>query len=789
MNYPAMPEPPAGYRLAEAVFATYDLDLPMLVQLLGGEDPSKYTIIRGDGEFLDLPEDDPRRTAWHERIITAAFPEEGGRPSAYVHGKFRLLAYEAEDPGSQRYHLTVHSANLSAYDNLEAGVHFTGEASSVPQPKTEPLRAYLAGICRLSGSGTEHLRILAEQLQTVRFSPVHAGAGEMLPGEDAPEGWSSDGSARDWELLAPGCGADGDFLLEPYDELLVIAPFLSRTMLRRILASRRNDESRFVLLTHPSSMADYLSHFSCEDPATLPEELERIIYITAGEDPDTSRSGGKVFAHAKCYLRRCGSRWDLWCGSMNPTDQSMHRNMEMMVHLTDPSGVTSIEGFLAPILGKTEDQIRLQLDPDPASCSKLRGGDLSFQPGDSPVFLEAARRRTRMACLLHMLHAKSCSPHDTLRLISYYLSGTCVRDLMLMIRGDKMPAVPERLVIRDRGKDRELYLFPVEDRALLGLINFALHRFDGRFSEHLYSHIRGRANAYALSVIREREDFRDLHLFKTDISRYDYTMDAGILSGCIREFFPEDPSLCAFFDRMSYRRRYTENGRTFDDGPAVPTGSALCGFCENVYLREFDFRMSEKAAFYARCADDILIGAKTREDLLSLIEEIRRTMDEKKLSLSEKKSLIIEPGGEFDFLGWKICSGGIDFTDETLSRLEKLIHRETIRALRQYSRHDVDPLFRISRAIQRAGIVRERAGLDHSFRIVSRTDGLNRIDHMLIDMIRIIVTGKKGNARYRLSYDDIRRWGYRSLVGDYHRRFRSGRPKNEPDRSSHLSDP
>ncbi len=775
MNYPAMPGPPAGYHLAEAVFATYDLDLPVLIRLLDGEDPSKYTIIRGGGEFLDLPEDDPRRAAWHERIITAVFPEEDGRPASYVHGKFRLLSYEAEDHGAQRYHLTVHSANLSAYDNLEAGVRFTGEESMTPQPKTEPLRAYLDRIYRLAGSRPEQLRILSDRLRTVRFSPVHAGAGEMLPGEDAPEGWSSDGSARDWELLAPGCGSDGDFLLEPYDELLVMAPFLSRTMLRRILASRRSSESRFVLLTHPSSMADYLSRFSCNDPAALPEELERIIYITSEDSPDVSRSGGKVFVHAKLYLRRCGSRWDLWCGSMNPTDQSMHGNMEMMAHLTDPSGVTSIEGFLAPVLGKTEDQVRLQLEPDPASCNEFRGGDGGFQPGDSPVFLDAARRRTRMACLLHILHSKSYSPRDVLRLICYYLSGTCVRDLMLMIRGDKMPAVPERRMIRDRGKDRELYLLPLGDRALLGLINFALHRFDDRFSEQLYSHIRGRASAYALSVIREREDFRDLHIFRTDISRYDYTMDAGILSGCIRGFFPDDPSLCAFFDRISYRRLYTQNGETFDDGPAVLTGSALCGFCENVYLREFDFRMSEKASFYARCADDILIGARTREELLELIEEVRRTMDEKKLRLSEKKSLIIEPGAEFSYLGWKVCNGEIDFTDEALSRLEKIIRRETIRALRQYSQHDVDPLFRIPRAIQRAGIVRERAGLDDSFRIVSRTDGLKKIDHMLCDMIRIIVTGKKSNARYRLSYDVIRKWGYRSLVGDYHRRIRSGR--------------
>ena len=78
MNYPTLGTPPEGYRLEKALLTTYDLDLPLLQALIGDEDPSKFTIVRGDGDLSDLPEDDPKRSVLHERILLAAFPRENG---------------------------------------------------------------------------------------------------------------------------------------------------------------------------------------------------------------------------------------------------------------------------------------------------------------------------------------------------------------------------------------------------------------------------------------------------------------------------------------------------------------------------------------------------------------------------------------------------------------------------------------------------------------------------------------------------------------------------------------
>ena len=71
-----------------------------------------------------------------------------------------------------------------------------------------------------------------------------------------------------------------------------------------------------------------------------------------------------------------------------------------------------------------------------------------------------------------------------------------------------------------------------------------------------------------------------------------------------------------------------------------------------------------------------------------------------------------------------------------------------------------------------------RLGLKTFFRVVSVPDGLREIDRMLCDMIRTAVTGKTGPGRFRVSREEINRWGYRSVVNRYYRHI-SGRPHQD----------
>lgn len=75
-----------------------------------------------------------------------------------------------------------------------------------------------------------------------------------------------------------------------------------------------------------------------------------------------------------------------------------------------------------------------------------------------------------------------------------------------------------------------------------------------------------------------------------------------------------------------------------------------------------------------------------------------------------------------------------------------------------------------------SGLFREAAcirasRITGSFSIVTVPDGLKKIDRMICDGIRTVVTGKTGKGKYSLSYQTIRAWGYRSLVNRYYRQL------------------
>ena len=56
----------------------------------------------------------------------------------------------------------------------------------------------------------------------------------------------------------------------------------------------------------------------------------------------------------------------------------------------------------------------------------------------------------------------------------------------------------------------------------------------------------------------------------------------------------------------------------------------------------------------------------------------------------------------------------------------------------------------------------------HAFPIITRTDGLHRIDAYVQDCLRVVGSGKMGNSKYRVRYSDMVAGGYKNLVSSYY---------------------
>ncbi len=722
--------PPEGFELAQAVLTTFDLDLAVLKGFPGfADDPGKFTVFRGEGEFVDLPTTDPARESVLASVVTVPFPKgTDGRPTGYAHGKIALFDYVRAD--EHLYHLLITSANVSSYDNLETSAVFLGRSAGREQIKTLPLVDYL-GI--LSPYAKGRLDAIIGSLREVRFEPL-------------PEYACQDYS---FAPVIPGKASGVDLLSGPFDELLVISPFIDcRECLS--LVAEANRDARVVILSQTPVIRRLVKDGLVEETSRLPVRLHLI-----------PQGKAQTYIHAKVYLIRTGKRWNILTGSMNLTPFAMTRNLEFMVQRVNPRDISSLEGFLASFLlgSMSQKTVRSWLSSDEDRLEKT-----------SAAFCRrAASLELRLAHLAETLKRERYS-EDQLDLIAeYLLSPQSSVDLVNLLHGNE----PASLAVRRRsvvkGKLRETYWFPLKERVLQGLINRALHEVDGCFSPRLYSHVQGRVMQGILTDIRQCSNFGDLHVFKTDIKDYDGSMDADVLSEALRRMPELDPLCVDFLEAFVRRQACLEDGAGLSDAPAVQTGSPLCGFFENVYLRETDFVLAKKAEFYARYADDILIAASTQEELDGLIQILTQELDRRKLQINERKTLRLAPGSSFSYLGWHISGNRVDFSPDTLAELRASIRSETKRLLIASKRNRLPDKMRLFLATSRANRLIDHWGLADAFRVVSVPGGLREIDHMMYDMIRTVATGKTGRGRYRIRHKQIREWGYKSLVNRYYR--------------------
>ena len=155
------------------------------------------------------------------------------------------------------------------------------------------------------------------------------------------------------------------------------------------------------------------------------------------------------------------------------------------------------------------------------------------------------------------------------------------------------------------------------------------------------------------------------------------------------------------------------------------------------------------------------------------------------LQINPDKVTISSPGESFEFLGFCCQKGEIDLSESTLRKTKAKIKRKAD-ALRRWSRSKELPYEKA--AIGLIGAMnRKFYGSPKADAIDTETDfgdftwsrwfyphlttdkGLKIIDNYLQDYIRYTVTGRHYKGNYRIRYEQLKEWGYLSLVHEYYK--------------------
>lgn len=357
-------------------------------------------------------------------------------------------------------------------------------------------------------------------------------------------------------------------------------------------------------------------------------------------------------------------------------------------------------------------------------------------------------------------------------------------------------SLPVRRTVNKQGsrKKRIVYSFEGDDGIFLKFIAFHLFCYDDCFSKNCYAFRRGYGARDALQRLRHDPSIVKKYCLKADISNYFNSIDVDILLEKLRFVQSDDPMLYNMFMRiLSEKRVRTRSGENADrdslslsdvdviiDDHGAMAGTPISPFFANVYLSDVDYLFEEMDVIYMRYSDDILIFADTRAELDEYFEMLKAKLSGLHLALNPDKVKISGPGEPFEFLGFSYCNRELDLSANTIRKMKGKIKRKS-EALRRWQRaKGISPdkaaigfIRAMNRKFYGSSDFTDSAFSEFTwnrwfFPCLTVDAGLKEIDAYMQEYIRYTVTGRHYKGNYRIKYDQMKNWGYRSLVHEYY---------------------
>ena len=336
---------------------------------------------------------------------------------------------------------------------------------------------------------------------------------------------------------------------------------------------------------------------------------------------------------------------------------------------------------------------------------------------------------------------------------------------------------PQKILINKLGtaKKRVVYSFSNQEMWMLKLLSWLLYRYDDKQPAGCYSFRRNLGVHRAFRDITRTPGIDQHWCCKLDINDYFNSIQIPRMLNILSDVLSDDRALFSFFKQMLSSDVAYFNGELVSEKRGVMAGTPTAPFLANLYLRELDEWFKSRNLPYARYSDDIIIFARTEEEINHCRRVAEGIISNHGLSINKEKEYIAAPGEAWEFLGMSYSSGTIDLSEVTKTKLKGKIRRKA-RALRRWMIRKNATAERAQRAFIRSFNRKffENTGTNDLtwsrwfFPLLTTSESLCEIDHYLQQYIRYIATGRFNGANYRLDYQSIKELGFRSLVHEYY---------------------
>ena len=206
------------------------------------------------------------------------------------------------------------------------------------------------------------------------------------------------------------------------------------------------------------------------------------------------------------------------------------------------------------------------------------------------------------------------------------------------------------LIPKNKSSWRELKIPTVRDRIVQqALLNVLVPVIDKNFSRASFAY---RPNLSYLDAVKEVARWRDLGycwVLDADIAQYFDNIDHQRLLREVRKHIEHPGILCLIKAWISVGLKTERGVLTSEKG--IPQGAVISPILANIYLDEFDRFLSGSDFQLVRYADDFLVLARTREQIIQGHAEVENFFAHIGLRLHSEKTKITNFDRGFRFLG------------------------------------------------------------------------------------------------------------------------------------------
>ncbi len=364
-----------------------------------------------------------------------------------------------------------------------------------------------------------------------------------------------------------------------------------------------------------------------------------------------------------------------------------------------------------------------------------------------------------------------------IELFSYVETKGYEQILQSIKNEEPLPHPIKKLINKSNGqKKRAVYTFPSDFNFVMKCMAYQLKSYDHLFAPNLYSFRRNKSPKHAWDWLMKNRNLSRKYIYKVDISNYFCSISVPMLLTKLESILKDnDAELFRLLKNL-----LTDPFIIYDDTlqkeskGAIP-GAPFSAFLANVYLMEMDWFFYHARVEYFRYSDDILILANNEEELQCHITKVKQFLSEMNLKVNMEKEVLTLPGQKWEFLGFSYEKGIVDVSDISFSKLKAKMRRKSKALLRWAEKKKLPGEYAAKAFIKRFNaklyentINNELTWTRWYFPIINTDRTLKQIDSYMLDCIRFLASGRRTKIRYNLRYENIKSWGYRSLVHEYY---------------------